>query len=485
MAHVAPHKWADAWRGKLTETEVAAMDRHADKCARCAKTRDRIQRTSSVTYAAIKNAPVPEVSWDTVRAKVHWEVSSAKRSGKYPKMAPTSRVAWIAVAACTAAAATAMLVTGSVELPAPTAAAPALAHATPAPAPAPAAPLAGMVSRVSGEVMIDGVRRNDLFDRSLGPGTVIATADGRIDVQFGDHSAFALGPRSKLELRRFDATEVRLVVDGTVDVEVAPRAAGQRFLVEAGAQTVEVRGTQFRVVHDTNGTRVSCRHGLVAVRDHAGEALVGAAKKVDVTSAVDPTQVASLSSDELAQLAEATPVTTPLWIDDLAHRSSVLELASTARRDVRVDGVELGQAPLRVRVMPGRHTVESADASGRFRRAGWVDAQAAEPARLDVAAAEPTPPAPSAGTCIRKRELATGIAANRPRLSRCTRAAAKSGIEDLSVQIEISVDASGAVGFLNVDSDLTTATQTCIHDALAQIQFGAGPAATWHERIDL
>lgn len=484
MAHVAPHKWADAWRGKLAEAEVAAMDRHAGKCARCAKTRDRIQRTSSVTYAAIKNAPVPEVSWDTVRAKVHWEVSSAKRSGKYPKIAPTSRIAWIGAAACTAAAAIAMLATGSAELPAP-AVAPTVARVTPAPAPTPAAPLAGMVSRVSGEVMVDGVRRNDLFDRALGPGSVIATADGRIDVQFGDHSAFALGPRSKLELRRFDASEVRLVVDGTVDVEVSARAPGQRFLVEAGAQTVEVRGTQFRVVHDTNGTRVSCRHGLVAVRDHAGEALVGAAKKVDVTSAVDPTQVASLSSDELAQLAEATPVTMPLWIDDLAHRSSVLELASTANRDVRVDGVELGQAPLRVRVMPGRHTVESADASGRFRRAGWVDAQAAEPARLDVAVAEPTPPAPSAGTSVRKRELASGIAANRARLSRCTRAAAKSGIEDLSVQIEISVDAAGAVGFLNVDSDLTTATQTCIHDALAQIQFGAGPAATWHERIDL
>ena len=32
----------------------------------------------------------------------------------------------------------------------------------------------------------------------------------------------------------------------------------------------------------------------------------------------------------------------------------------------------------------------------------------------------------------------------------------------------------GAVGFLNVDSDLTSVTQTCIHDALAQIQFGTG-----------
>lgn len=487
MGHVAPHKWADAWKGRLAKGEVAAMDRHAEKCARCAKTRDRVTRTSSTTFTAIKNAPVPDVAWDTVRAKVHWEVSSAKRSGKYPKIAPPSRIGWIAAGTCVAAAATAALFTGPAPFAtAPTAPTPTVAHATPAPAPAPAAPLAGMVSRASGEVMIDGVRPSDLFDRALGPGTVIATADGRIDVQFGDHSAFALGPRSKLELRRFDASEVRLVVDGTVDVEVAPRAAGQRFLVEAGAQTVEVRGTQFRVVHDTNGTRVSCRHGLVAVRDHAGEALVGAAKKVDVTSAVDATKVASLSTDELAQLAEATPVTTPLWIDDLAHRSSVLELAASAHRDVRVDGVELGEAPLRVRVMPGRHTVETADASGRFHRAGWVDAQAAEAARLELAVAEPTAPAvPTASSAARKRELATGIAANRAKLSRCTRAAAKSGIEDLSVQIEISVDASGAVRFLNVDSDLTSVTQACIHDALAQIQFGPGTAATWHERIDL
>lgn len=483
MSHVKPFKWADAWRGKLAESEVAAMDRHAAKCSRCAGARDRITRTSSLTFTAIKNAAAPDVAWDSVRAKVHWAVSSAKRSGE--QRVVRRPYGLFAAGALAVAGVTLGLVSGVATEPQLPASAPAIAHAQPSPATPASTPLAGIVSRLSGEVMVDGVRSKDLFERALGPGAVIATGEGRIDVQFGDHSAFALGPRSKLELRRFDASEVRLVVDGTVDVEVAPRAAGQRFLVEAGAQTIEVRGTQFRVVHDTAGTRVACRHGLVAVRDHAGEALVGAAKKVDVTSAVDPTQVAELSTDEMAQLAQATPVTMPLWIDDLAHRSSVLEVASSAHRDVRVDGVELGEMPLRVRVMPGRHTVETADASGRFRRAGWVDAQAAEPARLDVAAAEPVSPSPAANTASRRRELATGIATNRARLSRCTRAAAKSGIEDLSVEIEISVDAAGAVRFLNVDSDLTSVTQTCIHDALAQIQFGTGTAATWRQRIDL
>jgi hypothetical protein len=327
--------------------------------------------------------------------------------------------------------------------------------------------------------MVDGVRRPDLFDHALGPGEVIATADGRIDVQFGEHSAFSLGPRSKLQLQRFDASEVRLVVDGTVDVEVSARAPNQRFLVVAGDRTVEVRGTQFRVVHEESSTRVSCRHGLVAVHDATGEALVSAEQKLDGG------KVTALTADELAQLVAATPVTMPLWIDDLAHRSSVLEVASATHRDVRVDGIEVGEAPLRVRVMPGRHTVETAGPSGRYRRAGWVDAQPAQPTRLEVAPDPAPATAAPVSSAQRRKELATGIAANRARLARCTRAAAKSGISDLSVQIEISVDAAGAVRFLNVDSDLTAGTQACIHDALTQIQFGAGPAATWREKIDL
>jgi hypothetical protein len=411
---------------------------------------------------------------------VHWAVSSERRARSRTEARGRIPLAYFVAGGFAAAGLALAVGTGGVGMPQQATPSAPVAQKT-APAPAPAAPLAGVVSRVAGEVMIDGVRQGDLFERSLGPGEVIATADGRIDVQFGEHSAFSLGPRSKLILQRFDASEVRLVVDGTVDVEVSARAPNQRFLVEAGDRTVEVRGTQFRVVHEGATTRVACRHGLVAVHDATGEALVPGDNKLEGT------KVTALTADELAQLVAATPVTTPLWIDDLAHRSSVLEIASTAHRDVRVDGVELGEAPLRIRVMPGRHTVETAGPSGRYRRAGWVDAQPGQPTRLEVAS-DPAPASAAAATvasAARRKQLATGIASNRARLARCTRAAAKSGISDLSVQIEISVDASGAVRFLNVDSDLTATTQACIHDALTEIQFPAGPSATWREKIDL
>jgi hypothetical protein len=86
----------------------------------------------------------------------------------------------------------------------------------------------------------------------------------------------------------------------------------------------------------------------------------------------------------------------------------------------------------------------------------------------------------------RKRELDAGIAATRSQLARCTRAMAKAGVSDTFVQIEIGVDGSGALEFLNVlDTDLPSATSECVQSVLRDIRFGAGAAASWREKIDL
>jgi hypothetical protein len=359
-------------------------------------------------------------------------------------------------------------------------------HDTPAPAPAPKrVELAGLVSRLAGQLMIDGVRRDDAFERALVAGTVLATGDGRVDVQFGDRSAFALGPRSTLELRRFDAEEIALVVEGTVDIEIAPRAAHQRFLVIAGDRTVEVRGTQFRVSHDGSTTRVACRHGRVAVRDASGELEVATARKIELPAkaAIGDARVVALSVAELEQLAEATPATMPLWTDPqaLLQTSAILEVSTVGSRAVRVDGVELGSAPLRVRVMPGRHTVETADRAGRFRRAGWVDVEPAKPARLAVQAEAAE--APTGGTAARRKQLRAML--DHARLAQCTRAITKAGLRAY-VQFEISVDATGAVEFLNViDSDLPSTTRACVREVLADVHFRPGAAASFRDKLDL
>ncbi|HEY5949752.1 MAG TPA: FecR family protein, partial [Kofleriaceae bacterium] len=324
------------------------------------------------------------------------------------------------------------------------------------------------------------------FERALVAGTVLATGNGRVDIQFGDHSAFSLAPRSTLELRRFDAQQIELVVEGTVDIAISPRTPHQRFLVIAGDRTVEVRGTQFRVTQDANGTRVSCRHGKVAVRDSHGELEVATARKVELAAktTIDSAHVVALSADELDQLAATTPATMPLWGDPqaLLQTSAALEVTTIGNREVRVDGVELGQAPLRVRVMPGRHTVETADRAGRFRRAGWIDVEAAKNARLTVQAEAADAPT-TTGTALRRKQLRASL--DQTRLSQCTRALRKSGLSSY-VAFEISIDETGAVQFLNVvDSDLPAATRNCVREVLADVRFKAGASATFRDKLDL
>lgn len=486
MSHVPPHRWADALAGRLEDADVRAIERHAASCAPCKRARDRVQRASD-SFPIIKSSAPPELPWDSVRARIHWSVSTERHERiKAEDLARRRR--WVAPAAFGLAAAAA-LAYAAVTPPAPVAPpAVAITPARPAPVPAaiPVAPraLAGLVNRATGDVMVDGIRAADVFARRLVAGNRITTADGRVDVQFGDASAFALGPRSTLELVRFDAEAIELRVEGTIDIEVAHRAPNQTFVVRAGERLVEVRGTQFRVQHDKLTTTVACRHGLVAVRDAAGQVEVGPERRVVLAPEQHVTREhpAQLSAAELAALAEATPLSLPLF-ETLAQGSAPLEIATVGRRDVRIDGIELGLAPMRVRVLPGRHTVETADPAGRFRRAGWVDVSltAAAPARLEV----PADPPPTRNINARRRQLQTRM--DTARIASCTRGIAKSGLRTGTyVQIEIKIDAQGAINFLNViDTDLPTATASCVREVIADIKFGAGDAATLRERIDL
>jgi hypothetical protein len=494
--HIAPHRWADLWAGRIPESEREVMDAHADRCRACGRARERVKRASD-SFAGIRNQVAPEIGWDSVRARVHWSVSKARNEQARDRSSRVHvpRLAWSALAVAIAGGLA--VVTPSADPGERTQRS--MAHPANVPAPAtPAAvvpavttaPLHGLVTRVTGPLLLNG-RRADVFRDPLVAGTVIATEAGHVDVQFGIESAFSLGPTSSLELRRFDESLVELVVDGTIDVALARRAPGQRFVVIAGDRTIEVRGTQFRVQRDRNATTVSCHHGFVVVTDKIGSApiAVGKARRVVLAAArpLGEAHVESMSADELSVLARATPMALPSitrWEDHqaVAASSAPLEITTPEPREVRIDGVEVGVAPLTVRVMAGRHTVDAADHAGRFRRAGWVDVATASshPARLAIR----TEHVSSHSLGERPRQLHAGI--DRARLRSCTRSIAKAGLTGTYVEVELAVDAQGAVGFLNViDTDLPSATARCVRDTLADVRFGPGTAATWRERVNL
>ncbi|MCA9680056.1 MAG: hypothetical protein KC464_33805, partial [Myxococcales bacterium] len=67
----------------------------------------------------------------------------------------------------------------------------------------------------------------------------------------------------------------------------------------------------------------------------------------------------------------------------------------------------------------------------------------------------------------------------------CLRGLAKQGLAaGTFVEVEIGVDDTGAVSFLNVGAtDLPASTAGCVRDAIARARFPAGPEATWRHRF--
>lgn len=491
MSHVAPHRWADALAGRVDAREIKAMESHAETCATCAKARTRVERASQ-SFPALRAQSAPELGWDSVRARVHWSVSTEKRgkerSGR-SRWLPAfglGALGLLATGAAVLALTTGRLMPGAMPDPARVVVRDTPVELPPVPAFEPT-PLGALVVREVGDhTMINGLVRREIFEHVLGAGSVIATGKSTLDLQFDADSALALGPISKLTLTRFDTERIELRLDeGTVDVVVSKRASGQRFLVVAGGRTIEVRGTQFRVTRDEARTYVACAHGTVVVADAGDELVVDGDHAVDLPTAspVAAAHVDPLTASDRRALSLATPRTLPVWTTptQLVQTSSALEVATPGNRDVRVDGVEVGQGPLRVRVMPGRHTVETADPAGRFHRAGWVDATAGKAARLEV---QPEVAAPTGGSATRRKQLHAGI--DRAGLASCTRAMAKAGLTGAFVRIEISIDETGAVGFLNIiDTDLPSTTSSCVRDVLVNVSFKAGPAATFRDKLDL
>ncbi len=532
MIHVAPERWADAAAGKLAPTKLARALAHAETCERCRLAQRRVF-AARAAMAELAGAATPELPWDSIRAKIRWELSPAgTASSSFPAVssspsslesqgpartaAPISPdssrpsghpgkpgrerpglgpLGWgLAGAALLASAGVVMfavlpaLSEGGTEPPSTPLAATVPAAPTELPAdrvPSIGAgqPLLGLVTRARGAVQIDGESAR-LFERTIAAGAVLASGAGWMDVQLGEGSAIAIGPRSSLRIERFDTAAIELSIDGVVDLEVAPRAAGQRFFVRSGAQLVEVHGTQFRVDHRADQTRVSCRHGLVTVREGARFIEVGAGHGALVHTGQPMPTPSPLTAEELTELALGTPYQVP-WDDVLAVSRSTarLELTAPEGRRLRLDGIELGAGSVEVRVVRGRHLVEASQDGGAFHRAGWAVVGAKSPAvRFEVSAEEAI--RPPSGSYQRLRELRARLST--AELRRCVRPLLKQGMSGSFVRIELGVERDGTIGYLNIlDTDLPVTLAECVRAVVSDVRFVAGPSAKVVEKIEL
>lgn len=488
--HVAPARWGQLARGTVSESDRQRMLAHAQGCADCARGRDRIAGAAEA-FGAIRAMPAPELGWDHIGARIYWATSSERRSRERTAgHAKVRRRRWALalVPALAAAGAAGIMIAGAGGNN--TADAPAVAATTPAPI-APAA-LRGVVTLAVGRVAVDrAASPTEALARPVITGSALTTTDGRVAVQFGDGSGFAVGPRSTVTVRKFDtaAIELALVGDGELTIEVAPRGPGQRFTVDVGDRTVEVRGTAFAVRHRDGATEVACAHGLVALVDErtGGEVRIARGQTLALADRVDVAgQIPIAIGDGGAALLAALGPRLPGWTEatGIERTSAPLAISAAAGRAVRVDGVIVGAGEVALRVMAGRHLVETEVSDGRFGAGEWVTTGTDAVTRVDShPAPEPAPPPPASAARLRRAELAAAI--DHGQVATCVRALAKQGIGGTHLDLEVGVDARGAVEFMNVvDTDLPASMAACVRDAVAGARFAPGQAAAFHYRLN-
>lgn len=491
MKHIAPHRWADAAAGRVALDERARMTAHAASCDRCAGVRDRVLGARE-SFGAIAQAAPPELRWEHIGARVYWSTSKERRSGSHPVIRGVRRWRWVPIAAtgALAAAATLFFALRDDEKPAARAVAHERAPIAPiAPIAAPdrimpvelvtvpgpdATPIIGLVTLAQGDAAVAGSHDTAaIFAQPVVAGLPLTTGAGRLAVQVDAGTAFAVGADSQVTIARLDRAEIRLTVDGSISVEVSHRAPFQRFLVVAGDRTVEVRGTEFEVTHADGRVEVSCRRGLVAVTDEGETVEVSAGTRWsaadDEPLAIRPP--APLDAAQIAELAGHAPLRLPAWTEAraLLATTAPVAIAAPSSRPVRIDGVVVGHGAVAVRVMSGRHMVNDR----------WVATRDdGVPTEVSIASEKP-----SAGRSVRRAQLEKSV--NHARLSACMRALSKQGLAaGTSIALEIGVDATGAVSYLNVaDTDLPASVASCVRDVVAQVRFPAGPAATWRHKL--
>ncbi|HUQ03252.1 MAG TPA: FecR domain-containing protein [Kofleriaceae bacterium] len=505
--HVAPHRLADLAAGRLEGRDAARVRVHLDGCEACRGAWDRV-RASRGSFAEIAGAPPPELKWDRMRAQVYWSMGS----GSFPAVAPPrARWPWLAVPLVAATAAALAVwapwqssgrspspVPGSLAAPAKHDTTGGGAQIAPAPIPVELAPtpLLAVITLIEGDAsLVRGPGAAELADAdaigatAIAAGARLSTAEGRVAVQLGAASVATLGNRSSLALGRLDEAGIELVVDGQVDIEVAKRAPDQRFTVLAGGRVVEVRGTAFRVVHRDGEVAVSCEHGRVAVSSGDTTVEVGAGQELALADA-DPLLGRAprpLGDADLAALKASRVESLPGWTDPTTVLRTTRPFAVVAPRSraVRVDGEIVGSGAIWMRVAPGRHEVAAETAPGRFSPDRWVtvDEAVAKPLLLAEGKKDPTA-GTSSGRSARKTELERAI--DRSRIRACVRKIESQGLlADTFVELEIGVDANGAMRFLNIGStDLPPGAASCIRDTVSASRLGTGAAATWRHRIN-
>ena len=169
-------------------------------------------------------------------------------------------------------------------------------------------------------------------------GDEIVTRQGTVVIELADGSIIRLDEQSNLIFNRLSHFGKTGMVDtqlrlnrGSLTTDIPPLVKGSRYEIKTPSAVAAVRGTEFRLHSDNNGTRVEVLEGAVEFTGEHGQVVVNAGQGASINSNTPRIEVITLPRMPKTRLAEETVNSLPAKIawekseDALAYQVRLTE----------------------------------------------------------------------------------------------------------------------------------------------------------------
>jgi anti-sigma factor RsiW len=315
--------------GRLAPQEQLELRVHVESCAACKTQLETLRRTRGALRTLGERMPVPPAQHPNAEAKL---IQSLGKQG-----APGTRVQWWwlpVTAGATLALALLVLprLRGASESGGPAMAQ--VENVAPAAAGGTVATVLSIRGQVQEGLALEALHAGKAGEELPASAMVRTGADGEIRLSLAAGGEIDLVPGSSVVLPAEPKGVIKLEA-GSIDVQVVPRAEGERpFGIETDLARIEAIGTKFRVVHDGGFTTVDVTEGKVRFVSLGSEeeqlVVAGKAAKIDSSGKLAETpsllsQVAVAPETLVVPETPETPVAVEPPVESPETESDIVE----------------------------------------------------------------------------------------------------------------------------------------------------------------
>jgi hypothetical protein len=210
-----------------------------------------------------------------------------------------------------------------------------------------------VITHISGPVYV--IRNNETIPafpgEELQPGDIVKVTEGAVaQVQLADKGSALLGSDTLVRFMKLTGADQKLdlrteILTGSLSYKVEKLDDSENITIEADGTEYEVRGTEFVIEKNEDGTVLVVGEGKVQVtgKVDGGEVSVGPDEQLVIREGEDPAKVEEINEENRIRLASAAHLPAmPFGFEDAPNPVLVEIVTDPPDSDIYIDGLKTG-----------------------------------------------------------------------------------------------------------------------------------------------